>query len=169
MGRERVIQYFIEFCIKTQGEQNKSSDVVDLRKLDTTVSRIIEARDNEIKLRTSTNSGDFKDKIFTKALLVVEIDRHRDAEKDKKNRVSIPAATTSEKKQALVNKLVECCQKVFKKNRSLNDEILSDIETKFQQKGRSLKGERKVLLENEFFKMSESVRSLERYTKPSTT
>ena len=169
IGRERVIQYFIEFCIKTQGEQNRSSDVVDLRKLDTTVSRIIEARDNEIKLRTSTNSGDFKDKIFTKALLVVEIDRHRDAEKEKKNRVSIPAATTSEKKQALVDKLVKCRQKIFKKNRSLKDEILSDIKTKFQQKGRSAKAARKVLLENELFKLSESVRSLERYSKPSTT
>ena len=83
--------------------------------------------------------------------------------------MSIPAAKTSEKKQALVNKLVECRQKVFKKNRSLRDEILSDIKTKFQQKGRSTKAARKVLLENEFFKLSESVRSLERYTKPSTT
>ena len=137
--------------------------------MDTTVSRIIEARDNEIKLRTSTNSGDFKDKIFTKALLVVEIDRHRDAEKEKKNRVSIPAATTSEKKQALVDKLVECRRRVFKKNKSLKDEILSDIKTKFQQKGRSTEAARKVLLENEFFKLSESVRSLDRYTKPSTT
>ena len=137
--------------------------------MDTTVSRIIEARDNEIKLRTSTNSGDFKDKIFTKALLVVEIDRHRGAEKEKKNRVSIPAATTSEKKQGLVDELVKCRQKIFKKNRSLKDEILSDIKTKFQQKGRSTEAARKVLLENELFKLSESVRSLERYSKSSTT
>ena len=43
IGRERVINYFTEFCIKTQGEQNRSSEVVDLRKLDTTVSSIIEA------------------------------------------------------------------------------------------------------------------------------
>ena len=169
IGRERVIQYFIEFCIKTQGEQNRSSDVVDLRKLDTTVSRIIEARDNEIKLRTSTNIGDFKDKIFTKALLVVEIDRHRGAEKEKKNRVSIPAATTSEKKQALVDKLVKCRQKIFKKNKALKDEILSDIKTKFQQKGRSTKAARKALLENKLFKLSESVRLLERYSKSSAT
>ena len=83
--------------------------------------------------------------------------------------MSIPAAKTLEKKQALVNKLVECRQKVFKKNKSLKDEILSDIETKFQQKGRSTEAERKVLLENEFFTLSESVRSLERYTKHSTT
>ena len=48
IGRERVIQYFIEFCIKTQGEQNRSSEIVDLHKLDTTVSSIIEARDDEI-------------------------------------------------------------------------------------------------------------------------
>ena len=145
-------------------------EVVDLRKLDTTVSGIIEARDNEIKLRTSANSRDFKEKYFTKALIVDEIDRHRDAEKKKKrNRVSIPAAKTTEKKGDLVNKLVECRRQVFKKNKSLKDEILSDIETKFQQKGKSTKADRKALLENELFKLSESVRSLERYSKSSTT
>ena len=52
------------------GDPNRSSEVVDLRKLDTTVSGIIEARDNEIKLRTSTNSRDFKEKYFTKAAML---------------------------------------------------------------------------------------------------
>ena len=64
---------------------------------------------------------------------------------------------------------MECHQKVFKKNKALKDEILSDIETRFQQKGKSTKADRKVLLENELFKMSESVRLLERYSKSSTT
>ena len=47
---------FTEFCAKTQGEQNRTSEVADLSKLDTTVSRINEAKDDEIKLRTSTSS-----------------------------------------------------------------------------------------------------------------
>ena len=89
--------------------------------MDTTVSRIIEARDDEIKLRTSTNGKDFKDKKFTRALLVVEIDRHRDAEKKKtkKNKVPIPNAKDTEAKQAQVDELLECHQKVFKKKKAL--------------------------------------------------
>ena len=71
--------------------------------------------------------------------------------------------------QALVDKLLECRRKVFKKNKALKDEILSDIETRFQQKGKLTKTDRKALLENELFKLSESVRSLERYSKSSTT
>ena len=51
IGRERVINYFTEFCIKTQGEKNRSSEVVDLCKLDTTVSSITEAQDDEITLK----------------------------------------------------------------------------------------------------------------------
>ena len=46
---------------------------------------------------------------------------------------------------------------------------MKDIEARFKQKGKSTKADRKTLLANEFFKLSESVRSLERYTKPSTT
>ena len=142
----------------------------NLRKLDTTVSSIIEARDDEITLRTSTNSRDFKDRKFTRALLVVEISRHRDAEKkETKSRVSIPDAKITDNKNALVKKLVDCRQKVFKKNKALKDEILKDIEAIFKQKGKSTKANRKTLLANEFFKLSESVRSLERYSKHSTT
>ena len=89
--------------------------------------------------------------------------------KTKKNKMSIPDAKDTEAKQALINKLVDCRQKVFKKNKALKDEILSDIETRFQQKGKLTKADRKALLENELFKLSESVRSLERYSKPSTT
>ena len=49
IGRQTVIQYFIEFSIKTQGEQNRSTEVVDLSKLlDTTVLSIIEAQDDKI-------------------------------------------------------------------------------------------------------------------------
>ena len=67
IGHERVMNYFSEFCINTHGEQNRSSEVADLGKLDTTVSSITVACDNEIKLRTSTNGKDFKDKKFTRA------------------------------------------------------------------------------------------------------
>ena len=138
--------------------------------MDTTVSSTIEAQNDEIKLRTSTSSRDFKDKKFTRAKLVVEIDRHRNAErKKKKNKVSIPDAKDTEAKQALINKLVDCRRKVFKKNKALKDEILSDIETRFQQKGKSTKADRKALLESELFKLSESVRLLERYSKSSIT
>ena len=34
--------------------------------------------------------------------------------------------------QALVNKLLECRRKVFKKNKALKDEILKDIEARFE-------------------------------------
>ena len=46
---------------------------------------------------------------------------------------------------------------------------MKDIEARFEKKGKSTKAERKALLENELFKLSESVRSLERYSKSSTT
>ena len=45
---------------------------------------------------------------------------------------------------------------------------MKGIEARFEKKGKSTKADRKALLENEFFKLSESVRLLERYTKPST-
>ena len=45
---------------------------------------------------------------------------------------------------------------------------MKDIEARFEQKGKLTKADRKALLENEFFKLSKSVRSLERYSKSST-
>ena len=111
--------------------------------MDTTVSSIIEARDDEITLRTSTSSKDFKDKKFTRAKLVVEIDRHRDAErkKEKKNKVSIPEAKDTEAKQDLVNKLLDCRRQVFKKNKTLKEDTLKGIEARFEKKGKSTKAE----------------------------
>ena len=81
------MNYFLEFCINTHGEQKRSSEVADLGKLDTTVSSITVARDNEIKFRTSTNGKDSKTKKFTRALLVVGIERDRDAEKEEEEEV----------------------------------------------------------------------------------
>ena len=74
--------------------------------------------------------------------------------------MSIPDAKDIEVKQALINKLVECRQQVFNKNKTLKDNILKDTEKRFEQKGKLTKVDRKVLLENEFFKLSEFVRSL---------
>ena len=113
----------------------------------------------------------FKDKNFTRTKLVVEIDRHRNAErkKEKKNKVSIPEAKDTEAKQDLVNKLLDCRRQVFKKNKTLKEDTLKGIEARFEKKGKSTKADRKALLENELFKLSESMRSLERYSKSSTT
>ena len=83
--------------------------------------------------------------------------------------MSIPDAKITEKKNVLVNKLVDCRQRVFRKNKALKDEILKDIEARFEQRGKSTKADRKTLLANKFFKLSESVRSLDRYSNPSTT
>ena len=71
-------------------------------------------------------------------------------------------------KQYLVNKLLDCRRKVFNKNKTLKEDTLKDIEARFEKKGKSTKADRKALLENELLKLSESVRSLERYSKSST-
>ena len=101
---------------------------------------------DKIKLRTSTSSRDFRDKKFTRSKLLVKIERHCDAEKTKKKcKVSIPDAKDTERKQTLIDKLVDCRQKVFKKNKTLKDNTLKDIEAKFEQKGKSTKADRKAL------------------------
>ena len=83
--------------------------------------------------------------------------------------MSIPEAKDTEAKQDLVNKLLDCRRQVFKKNKTLKEDTLKGIEARFEKKGKLTKADRKALLENKFFKLSESVRSLERYSKSSTT
>ena len=65
--------------------------------------------------------------------------------------------------------MLETRKQIFKKNKVLKEKILSDIEATFQQKGKSTKEDRKELLANEFFKLSESVLTSEGYTKTSAS
>ena len=57
----------------------------------------------------------------------------------------------------------------IQKEQNPEGRYIERLEARFEKKGKSTKADRKALLENELFKLSESVRSLERYSKSSTT
>ena len=169
LGRQRNVQHFVEYNIKDKsiGGRTRSDKICDLSKINTTAVGIKEECDSEITLKTSTTEGELDKTEYIRDMLLKEIKDMQDYEEsreDEDDKVTIPDVKSGVKKLKVVQHLVKWRNKVYTKHPTLKDEIIKDIRAKYANKGMSTKESRVELLEDVFFKLSDTIRSKERYT-----
>ena len=169
LGRERTTQYFVEYYINNYGEATRSENIVSLAKINLTVDGIKTKLDQAKILWTSTNANEFKPAAFTKAKLVNHIqkmaalERERSPDQQAKIDYSVIPKLSSKNKKFIVDFMIEWRRESFEKNPQLKDELIKQIEEEFASNGMSTPEQREKILDDPFFKLSESIRENERY------
>jgi hypothetical protein len=172
LGRERTRQYFVEYYINNYGEATRSETTVSLAKINLTVDGIKTKLDQSKILWTSTNANEFKPAAFTKAKLVNHIERMAVLEREKSpdQQVQIDYSMISKlpgkSKQFIIDFLIEWRRQSFEKNPQLRPELTEQIEEEFASNGMSTPEQRKAILDDPLFQLSESIRENERYNTP---
>ena len=167
LGRERTREYFVEYYINNNGEVKKSDNIVDLTKINVTVDGLKENLTQQLILYTSTTAKDFDKIMFTKAKLcelcnVMTLEGEKKSETHRVN-ISDPLPKIGASKPIIVGYLIKWRKQVFKKNPTLEHELIERVKSDFADKGLSTQEQRTELLEDKIFRLMDSARQKERY------
>ena len=163
-GEERTEKYGIHYCINSYGSSSRTQAEIDLSKLDTTVDSIKQSMERAIILGTSVKSRELEQKWCTIALLKKEIESHRQVLQEMgEDSIEAPSLPSNATKSDVVSALIKYRKKIFVKHPNVRQEAESRISKKFEKAQQTTKKSRIELLESTLFRLSDSVRSRDRY------
>lgn len=164
IGVDRTQEYGIYYCIDNYGKSTRTQAEVDLSKRDMTVDSIKQSMERAMILGTSVKSRDFQPKWCTIALIKKEIDSHcQDLQVMGKDSIEAPSLRKVSSKHDMISALIKFRKKIFDDHPGVRQDIETRISEKFEKARQTTKKSRVELLKSTLFRLSDSVRSLDRY------